>query len=74
MWAQLSAAYARAAIGTVYVALNPGQQPELDSNWLKYELPILRDKGLTILQVNAQDASAEPVQIWPPPMIGHPPP
>lgn len=74
VWAQLSRAYARATTGTAYVALNPGQVVDPDSNWLNAELPILRQKGITIMQVNAQDTTAQPVQIWPPPAQGAPPP
>jgi hypothetical protein len=74
VWAQLSCGYARATTGTAYVALNPGLVVNLDSNWLTAELPILRQNGITIMQVNAQDTTAEPVQIWPPPAQGAPPP
>ena len=67
IWAPLSSAYARATTGTAYLCLNPRQVPGPSSSWLLNELLILRQKGLTIFQVNAQDTTTEPVQIWPAP-------
>lgn len=73
IWAKLSAAYARATTGTAYVALNPGQVVIPTSNWASQELPILRKNGITIMQVDATNTDAQPVQIWPPPAQGAPP-
>ena len=62
-----SSACARAPLPALLTfCLNPGQVPEPTRNWLLNELPILRQKGRTIFQLNAQDTTVEPVQIWPP--------